>query len=103
MKKIFTLLLATFFSLSLMGQERELSDYEKYRMQKEKEEHYTLYESDTVKKDSVYVEVESEPVVINNYYVDNEPNLRFNLTFGYHWRPYYYDPFYCDWYYYGWN
>ena len=113
MKKLLFLLIVL-FSFPLMGQERELSDYEKYRMEKEKE----LYaEEDTTKADTVYVvEEQAEPVVINNYYIDNEPSLRFNLLFGYSWRPYYqpyyygyYDPFYYDywywndWYYWSWN
>ena len=37
MKKLFILLLLTLFSFVLIGQERELSDYEKYRMEKDNE------------------------------------------------------------------
>jgi len=85
---------------------RKLSNYEKYRIQKDRER---FGEPDTTKTDTVYIVVEqdAEPVVINNYYSDyNQPNLRFSLTFGYLWSPYYqpyygyYDPFYYnDWYY----
>ena len=93
MKKILLLLLLTLLSFVLIAQERELSDYEKYRIAKEQE----LYGiPDTTKTDTVYivVEQEAEPVIINNYYRDyNEPNLRFSLTFGYLWSPYY-QPYY---------
>ena len=45
---------------------------------------------------------ESETVVINNYYDYTQPNLRFNLTFGYgysyHYQPYYGYPTYGAWY-----
>ncbi len=50
MKKILILLLLTIFSFALVAQERELSDYEKYRMAQEQE----LYaEPDTTKTDTV--------------------------------------------------
>ena len=121
MKKILILLLLTLFSFVLIAQERELSDYEKYRMQKEAEMLGEITVQDTI-HDTVYVEAqESEPVIVNNYYVrENQPNLRFLLTFGGIYRPFYqpyygyydplyydwyygYDPFYYDWYYWSWN
>ena len=37
MKKLLTILITIFFSFSLLAQERELSDYEKYRMELENE------------------------------------------------------------------
>ena len=37
MKKILTLLLLTLFSFVLIGQDPPLSDYEKYRIEQEKE------------------------------------------------------------------
>jgi len=110
MKKILITLLLTIFSFALIAQERELSDYEKYRMEKEAEMLGEVIVPDTI-HDTVYVvldtPVESETVVINNYNDYTQPNYRFLLTFGYDWRPYYqpyygyYDPFFYDPYYYG--
>jgi len=103
MKKFLLLLSLILLSFALIAQERELSDYEKYRMAQEQE---MLAPIDTTKVDTVYIvlEQEAEPVVINNYYSDyNQPNYRDLFTFGYVYRPYYsyynyYDPFYYDWY-----
>jgi len=69
MKKLLITLLLTLFSFTLIAQERELSDYEKYRMEKEQELYGT---PDTTKTDTVYivVEQEAEPVIINKYYRD---------------------------------
>ena len=54
MKKIVTILILLLMSLVLIGQERELSDYEKYRMQKEAD---MLAETpkDTI-HDTIYIE-----------------------------------------------
>ena len=113
MKKILITLLLTVFSFALFAQEPELSDYEKYHMEKEAEMLGETTVPDTI-HDTVYVvvEQEAEPVIINNYNGYNEPNYRFLLTFGYgyHYSGYYdpwyygynyYDPWYYD--YYGYN
>lgn len=118
MKKIIITLLAILFTFTLIAQERKLSDYEKYRLQKDREEHQTLYAEDSIKTDKMIVDEKSEPQIINNYFYDyNQPNVHFFSNFGYLWHPYYYnnwywygwnyDPFYYDWYwyqntYYGW-
>lgn len=111
---------------------QELTDYEKYRLEKEKEEHPYLYSlaeyekavvySDTsVKrksavieetKDTVYVK-QKVKVKVNNYLVDNYPNysrrIYLDLHFGYydwyHFSPWYHwDPWYYPWRYnYRWN
>jgi len=101
MKKILLTLLAILFAFVLIGQEAELSNYEKYRIEKDKELYGT---PDTTKTDTVYIIVKekSEPVIINNYYEDNDqPNYRVLLTFGYVYRPYclHYDPFYYNYWY----
>ena len=66
------------------------SDYEKYYELKERREHPTLYPSDT---DTVYVEVEKDPIIIER------PDIRFNLYFGSYYR--WYDPWHYDYWY--WN
>ena len=85
MKKFIITLLTILLTIPLIGQKRELSDYEKYRMMREDE----MYaEMDSIKNDTVIIvqKEKSEPVVINNYYInDDEPNLRFLLTFDYGW------------------
>ena len=84
--------------------EKKMSNYEKYRMKKEREEHPTLYsKNDTIYiTDTVYIEVENEQSNANNYY-NNSFDMRSRLYFGY--RPFYsysyYDPFYYN--YWGWN
>lgn len=105
MKKVFVIFLSFFLTIPLLSQEetRELSDYEKYRLQKEAEMLGETAAQDTI-YDTVYVEVEkSQPVVINNYTNYDYPNYRMRLTFGFHY-PYYnhwygYDPFYYDYWY----
>ena len=105
MKKIFIILLITLFSFSVFAQEKKLSNYEKYRIEKEKKINETQEEVFFIVEDMPKFQInfvlddlqESESVVINNYYNDyNEPNYRFLLTFGYSY-PYnygYYNPYY---------
>ena len=77
------------------------SDYEKYRAEKEKREHSTLYESSEVQIDTVYlvdtVYLESELEIMNNYYYTERIN-RFHRPY----RPSFYIswPWYDDWYWY---
>lgn len=92
MKRTLILILLAFFSyISFSQEERELSDYEKYRIEKEKKEHSndTVYIIDTV-----YIKDDGETIV-NNYY-DDTPNIRFRLSFGY--SPYWYHSWYDPWY-----
>ena len=110
MKKFIAIIVSFFLVFTLNAQEeRELSNYEKYRLAQEEERFNPA--PDTI-YDTVYVEVEkeSEPVV-NNYYYDNEPSLRFNLLFNYpwyyrsyysYWDPWYYDHYYWNYPYYSW-
>lgn len=103
MKKLYLLLVGILLSLTLFAQ----TNYEKYWLEKEREDHPTLYAQDTTSVDTLYdasiVIEENEPVVINNYYYNdyedqNQPNMRFNLTFGYFWSPYWYNSWYYPYY-----
>ena len=101
MKKLLITLIITIFSFSLFAQERELSDYELYRMEMEQELYEVQDTSDA--PDTVYVvlEQEAEPVIVNNYYNGyNQPNYRFLLSFGSFYRPYHqpYNSYYGSWY-----
>lgn len=100
-------LLAIVFSfIFIFTSGQELSNYEKYKLEKEKQEHSTLYEKDTVYLvDTVYLKEESkETQIINNYY--DFPTFRSRLIFGHVYRPHYYwepawnwyrwDPWYFD-------
>ena len=199
MKKLFIVLMLVLFSIVSYSQERELSDYEKYRMEKESETYQTdeevfyivedmpkfqgedaeefrkwitqnvRYPQDAIKDgingkvivffvvnkegkvvnaqieksvdvtlDAEAVRVvmsspkwnpgkqrgepvnvqftfpinfvldnqeQTEPMVINNYYIENDyPNYSRLLTFGYSYHYPYYDPFYYSYYpYYGYS
>jgi len=124
MKKL--LLSISLLILTLIGfsqaETAEMSDYEKYRLQKDIEEHSTLYDKtfDTTFIDTAYVfdtvyvkDNKKSATVINNYYENEDygydrPDVRFNLCFGYNWfyspwYSWYYDPwFYDPWYYSPW-
>jgi hypothetical protein len=109
-----SLLILTLIGFS-QAETAEMSDYEKYRLQKDIKEHSILY--DTTYVDTVYVfdtvyikDNKKSATVINNYYEDEDygydrPDVRFNLCFGYNWfyspwYSWYYDPwFYDPWYY----
>ena len=100
MKKLIAFIAALFFTFAVFSQERELSDYEKYVLEKENQELVSAEVPDIITKvDTVYIETK-EPTVINNYYIDSEPNLRHNIYFGYSWnyRPYY-SGYYNPWHY----
>jgi len=97
MKKILNILVALLFTIQSVSQTEGLSNYEKYRLEKDEE----LYE----KKDTI-VEEKSETIIVNNYYDDYEqPNYRYIVVFGWHsiphYQPYYYDYWY--WYDYSWG
>jgi hypothetical protein len=120
MKKLIFILIGLLFTYISYPQERELSDYEKYRMEKEKEIYYSDEVPDTVyvvEKDTVYVEKETDQTVVNNYYVDNDydydwrfrTHRRLYFSYNYYprhysyWDTWYYDSWYYDSWYYGYN
>lgn len=82
MKKILLLFTLTLLSFMLIAQDHELTNYEKYRLAQEQE---LLGVPDTTKTDTIFIEAQqTEAVVINNYYIeDNQPNYRDLFTFGY--------------------
>jgi len=122
MKKIIVLILAIFISYPLFSQDRKLSDYEKYRMEKEAMEYDTL-------DDEIFYDVEETPkfngkdesnesqIIVNNYYnYDYDFGYRHKLYFDvWYYRPYGrylnynswygYDPYYDTYYnpYWGYN
>jgi hypothetical protein len=124
MKKLITILLLNLFTyISLAQRETELSNYEKYRLQKDIKEHATLYDKilDTIFIDTLYItdtvylpdkSNKKNQTIVNNYYEDEDYgydglNIRFHLYFGHTW---YYDPWYSwnydPWFYdpwYNWN
>lgn len=105
MKKIIILLVLSFLWFGLFSQEsEELSDYEKYRLEQEKEQFGNTDTVYIIEKDTVYIkkETQSEPTIVNNnYYVDSD--YRQKLYFGYdvnrfysydYWNSYWYDYYY---------
>ena len=113
MKKLTLFLLAIIFSLLSSYSQDELSNYEKYRLEKEKEIEKI---PDSIQLDTIYIKdtiyIQSDQI-INNYYEDSDWDnpIRFRLYFGYHpwysYDPWYYSPWYDPWYhnswYYSWN
>lgn len=106
MKKLLLIYTLFFLSLLCFSQERELSDYEKYRLEQEQEMLAVKYDTGIYDAGATIpdtIEQQTEVVVINNYYIeDNQPDYRYMLTFGH--RPYrsYYDPYYDPYYYNNW-
>ena len=115
MKKLSLIFLMCFFSYISFSQKGELSNYEKYRIEKEKQENLALNSQDTVYiVDTVYVESEEskelEAIINNNYYTSNY-SLRHRLYFEYYsgrlnYTPWFYDDLFMYGYsypYYSWN
>lgn len=102
MKKLSLIFLICFFSYISFSQKTELSNYEKYRIEKEKQENLNLNSPDTIYiVDTVYLEQENqESTIINNYYT-NDYSLRHRL-----YIPWYFDDLFMYGYsypYYNWN
>jgi len=108
MKKLSLIFLMCFFSYISFSQKGELSNYEKYRIEKEKQENLALNSQDTVYiVDTVYIESEEskelKAIINNNYYTSNY-SLRHRLYFEY--TPWFYDDLFMFGYsypYYSWN
>jgi len=103
MKKLIFIITFIFFNYISFAQDEkiELSDYEKYKAQKEIEDHPSLYnQTDTVYlTDTVYVEIKPEDPIIVNYYVNDYLYNGYNGYNSYYryysyWDPWYYNSYY---------
>lgn len=98
MKKLILLIGICFFSYISFSQDRELSDYEKYKMEQEKER----FSKDTIREvDTIYIETKAPATIINNYYdYDYDYSPRYGRFFissyypSYYWDRWYYDSYY---------